>query len=237
MSLVRLYKLQQVDIALARAIAHRQGLDDGAAQRAALEAATGHLAGVTDQVHADQAKLKALDLEIRSLESKRAQVEADMYSGRVRNPKELSAMQDDVAAIARATSALEDAVLALYERAEQLEADVAGANRDLVALRTDAERQARVYEEAVAAGDREIASLESERSELAGGIDEDVLRRYERLRPVKGGLAVVAVRADGTCDGCHVTVPERVVSRLRHDPDRVQTCDGCGRILVLLSPN
>jgi hypothetical protein len=32
-------------------------------------------------------------------------------------------------------------------------------------------------------------------------------------------------------------VPERVVSRLRHDPDGVQTCDGCGRILVLPSPN
>jgi predicted nucleic acid-binding Zn-ribbon protein len=236
-SLVRLYKLQQVDIALARAIAHRQALDDGAAQRAAVEAATGHLALVQDQIHTDQAKLKALDLEIRSLDGKRAQVEADMYSGRVRNPKELSAMQDDVAAISRTKSGLEDEMLALYERAEQLDADKTGATRDLEALSSDAERQARAYQEAVAVADREIESLESQRVELVGEIDEDILRRYDRLRPVKGGVAVVVVRADGICDGCHVAVPERVVSRLRRDPAGVQTCDGCGRILVVLSPN
>lgn len=237
MSLVRLYKLQQVDTALARAIAHRQKLDDGAAQRVAVDSATGRLAELNDQIHADQAKLKDLDLEIRSLDGKRAQVEADMYSGRVRNPKELSAMQNDVAALARTKSALEDEVLALYERGERLDADVAGSTRDLEALRTDADRQASAYREAVAIGDREIASLEAQRAELVSAIDEDVLRRYDRLRPVKGGLAVVVVRSDGICDGCHVAVPERVVSRLRRDPDGVQTCDACGRILVVLSPN
>jgi uncharacterized protein len=232
-SLVRLYKLQQVDTALARAIAHRQGLDDGAAQRAAVEAATGRLTDVNEQIHTDQARLKALDLEIRSVEAKRAQVEADMYSGRVRNPKELSAMQDDVAALARVKSSLEDEVLALYERAEQLDADVSGASHDLETLRTDAERQATVYREAVSLGDREIASLEAQRAELASGVDEDILRRYDRLRPLKGGLAVVVIRPDGICDGCHVAVPERVISRLRRDPDSVQICDACGRILVL----
>jgi predicted nucleic acid-binding Zn-ribbon protein len=160
-----------------------------------------------------------------------------MYSGRVRNPKELSAMQDDVAALARAKSALEDEALALYERAERLEVDATDAKRDLDTSRRDAEQQEHSYRDAVAQCEREIASLEAQREELASGIDEDILRRYDRLRPQKGGVAVVVVRPDGVCDGCHVAVPERVVSRLRHDPDGVQTCDGCGRILVLPSPN
>jgi hypothetical protein len=236
-SVVRLYDLQQVDTALARAIAYRHGLDDGAGQHAAANAAASRLAEIRGRVHAAQARLKALDLEIKSLAGKRAQVEADMYSGRVRNPKELSAMQDDVAALRRAESALEDEALALYEQVERLDADTSAAARDLDALRGDAERQAEAYREAAARADREIATLEARRLELAGGIDEDVLRRYDRLRPAKGGLAVVIVRADGICDGCHVAVPARLVNRIQRDPDGVVTCDGCGRILIVPSPN
>lgn len=237
MSLAHLYNLQQVDIALGRTTAHRQGLDDGAATRAAAEVGTTRLAEIQDEVHAGQAKLKALDLEIRSIGGKRTQVEADMYSGRVRNPKELSAMHDEVAALGRAQSALEDDALALYEQAEHLDAALSGARRDLDALRVDAERLATEYREAAALADREIGALEARRLDLASAVDEQLLRRYDRLRPAKGGVAVVVVRPDGTCDGCHVVVPERLISRLRDDREGVQTCDGCGRILVLPSPH
>jgi hypothetical protein len=232
MTVARLYDLQQVDAALARTIAHRQGLDDGAALQAAVSEAARRLEGVRGQIHADQGRLKALDLEVQSIRARRTRIEADLYSGRIGNPKELQAMQDDVASLARMTSRLEDEELELLERGEQFDAMARDAQREWQDAQAALDRQIAFYHEAAAADDQQIAALEARRAEVAAGIDEDLLRRYDRLRASKGGLAVVAVRG-GICDGCHVAIPERVVSRLRNDPDHLAACDACGRLLVI----
>lgn len=232
MTVARLYDLQQVDAALARAIAHRQGLDDGAALRVAVAEAARRLEGAREQIHADQGRLKALDLEVQSIRARQTRMEADLYSGRVGNPKELQAMQDDVASLARMTSRLEDEELELLERGEQFDASAREAQREWQDTQAALDRQVALYSEAAAADDQQIAALEARRAEVAAGIEEDLLRRYDRLRASKGGLAVVAVRG-GICDGCHVAIPQRVVSRLQKDPDYLAACDGCGRLLVI----
>jgi hypothetical protein len=155
-----------------------------------------------------------------------------MYSGRIGNPKELASMQEEVEALGRQQAAVEDQVLVLLEQVEQLDPRAREAQRTLEDAEAALTRQEDAFRAAAAAADREIREFTARRAELAAAIDEDLLRRYERLREHKGGVAVVAVH-NGVCDGCHVTIPERLVSRLRQDPSLVAACDGCGRLLVV----
>lgn len=228
----QLYELQQIDTALTRAMAHRQGLDDGTTQRAALAAATAHLAEIQRQRTDSQSRLRVLDLEIQSLQAKRTRVNMDLYSGRIGNPKELAAMQEEVAAFDRRKAALEDEVLALLEQVDPLDAQIREGQQAREAGAAALARQEGLFRETAAAADREISDLTARRAALVASIDDDLMRRYDRLREHKGGIAVVMVRG-GICDGCHMAIPARLVTRLENDPDLLAACDDCGRLLVV----
>ncbi len=232
MGVSRLYELQQTDSSLARAIAHRQGLDDGSGQRAALAAAAEHLETIQRERASRQSRLRALDLEIQSLQAKLTKVNTDLYSGRIGNPKELAAMQDEVAAFDRQKASLEDEVLALLEQVDQFDAQARETQQAVDAAATALARQEAVFREAAAAADREIGDLTARRAAVVADVEKDLLRRYDLLRERKGGVAVVAVHS-GICDGCHMAIPARLVTRLEKDPDLLAACDGCGRLLVV----
>jgi predicted nucleic acid-binding Zn-ribbon protein len=228
-----LYELQQVDLALGTTLADRQHLNDGAAQRTTAALVADRLQAIRQEAAAVQSRLRALELEIQSVQAKRAKLEADMYSGRIGNPKELAAMHEDVSALGRHKAHLEDEVLGLLEQAEDLDRREREAQAELDTAEADLARTLDEYRRAVEAADQKIAALTARREHVASQVDEGLIRRYERLREQKGGVAVVAVRS-GVCDGCHVAIPDRLVSRLERDPDLIAACDGCGRILVIL---
>lgn len=232
----RLYDLQQIDLALARAVAQRQGLDDGEKLRGEAAALASRLTDLRNRHAAAQSRMRELELEVQSLRAKRTKIEREMYSGRIGSPKELAAMQEEVQILGRQQSRLEDQILELMEEAERLEVQLREAGQQMEAARAALERHLEAYHQAVADTDARIAEMTARRVGLASAVDEALLRRYDLLRQRKGGLAVVAVRA-GVCDGCHVAVPERLSMRLERDPDLVATCDGCGRLLVFRPPD
>lgn len=235
MAVYQLYDLQQLDTAIIRTAAHRAGLDDGTAQRAVVAAAAQELADLQGRLDAWHARLRALDLGIRSLEDKRAKFDADLYSGRTANPKELAAIQDEIGALDRHKAGLEDETLSVMEQVEQIEPEARRAEAALEAAVAALAQQEAAFIAATAAADGEIADLAARRSALASQIDEYLLKRYERLREHKGGLAVVAVTG-GICDGCHVAIPEGRLQQIAGDPNALAACDGCGRLLVVRVP-
>ncbi len=232
MAALQLYDLQQLDAAVARTVATRAGLDDGAAQRAAVAVAVQELDNVRDRLAAWQARLRVLDLETSSIEAKRAKFESELYSGRTGNPKELAAMADEIRLLERLKAGLEEETLVLMEQVERAESQARETAAALAANQAALTRQEAAFVAATAAADDEIASLTARRSALAAQIDEALLRRYERLREHKGGIAVVAVTG-GICGGCHVAIPEGRLQKIAADPDALASCDGCGRLLVV----
>lgn len=232
MGIPRLYELQQVDLAIARVSAHRASLNDGTAEREAVTQAAAHRHDLQQQLAALRAQLRALELEAQSLQQKRAGVEADMYSGRVRNPKELASMQEELSGLDRQRSRLDDEMLGLLEEVERLEPQERGAAAALEAAQASLSRQTASFQQAAEAADREMVSLNGQRESLVGGLEEHLVRRYDRLRERKGGVAIVAVD-HGICEGCHVAIPARLLRRLEDDPETMAACDGCGRLLYV----
>jgi hypothetical protein len=226
-----LYRLQQFDSRLVRLEAELAGLDDGTAARAEADRARAEEQAARDDLHAKQSRLRDMELELQSTVGKAHKVEGDLYGGRVSNPKELTAMQEDLKVLGRQRQRLEDEMLGLMEDIETLLAGI----RTLETRRQDAEAAlAARLEAARRTGDAltiEIETVRAQREHHAQSLDEDLLRRYERLRERKGGVAVSAV-IGGVCESCHMAIPEGRVDQVLEGPS-LYMCDQCGRILYV----
>jgi len=222
----KLYELQLVDTQIARLEAALAALDDGTAMRAQVEQARTAEETARAELQARQSRL-----ELQSTVGKATKVEQDLYSGRISNPKELRAMQEDVEALGRQRQRIEDEMLGLMEEVERQLEQI----RALEAARQARERELDEHLEEYTTRQRaltaELEAARRQRDALAAEVDPDFLRRYERLRSRKDGVAVTAVNGS-VCNACHMTVPEAVLNAAR-ERDEIRTCEDCGRILYV----
>lgn len=226
----RLYQLQVFDSRQARLEATLAALDDGSALRARVEQARLEEEAARIELHDKQARLRTRELELQSTAGKAAKMEQDLYSGRVSNPKELQSMQQEIQMLTRQRERIEEEMLGLMEDIERLLADLRTREAARQAQERALDEHLEEYKKMRQQMTAELESLRGQRETWAGGTDADLLRRYDRLRTRKDGVAVVAI-INGICEGCHVAVPEGRLAELLDDDDRLYTCEGCGRIL------
>lgn len=173
-----------------------------------------------------------LEDEISSLSDKAVAHDKTLYSGSIGNPRELQALQDEIGALKRRISHLEDQEIELMEQIEPLEADLTG----LAARRTALDDQGTSLRAQIAESeveiDGEIERVTSERSELAGGIEPELLAEYETLRPQLAGIAIARL-VGGSCGGCHLSLSAVEVDRIKRlPPEEPARCEECGRLLA-----
>ena len=172
-----------------------------------------------------------LEGETGILDQKISREEQRLFSGGVSNPKELSALQAEVAMLKRKKSDLEDGLLEVMVQKD----DAASTLESLESERSELSAEAESLREAVGklTGeiDSELESHRSKRTEVAGSIPGDLLSLYERVRASKGGVGAAAL-VGGTCQGCHTKLPAKEAERLRSERG-LQRCENCGRILVV----
>jgi hypothetical protein len=78
----------------------------------------------------------------------------------------------------------------------------------------------------------EAAKASGARAAVAGGVPEDLLTLYDRLRAQLGGTGAAVLRR-GRCEGCHESLSTAELSAIRAAaPDEVIRHDECRRILV-----
>lgn len=207
-------------------------------ERARLAEIDVRLAGVRAEVaavEADRAVLEErqarLEAEISSLEEKAAGAEAQLYSGSS-DVKHLHALQEEIAALRRRISSLEDDELELLEQMEPLDARLA----ELAATRAELDAEAIAATTALAEGeadvDRERAGVLARRDALVAGIEPAALAEYDKVRARLGGVAVARLE-HGSCGACHMKLSAVEHDRIRHlDPDEPVRCEDCGRFLV-----
>jgi uncharacterized protein len=200
-----------------------------------LELARQDLAAVEAKVAGAQTGLDDVRKKRRDLERDIAQADQNVLKFetdkiKVKTNEEFRALNHQIALEKERKSGLEDRMLVLFDeeeeggdRVKKLKAELEVMTRDLAAREADT----RAREE----DDRHrLGGIRSERDDLARGLEERLLSRYENIRTRKGGIAVVAV-ARGACGGCHTQQPPQKVNEIRKE-DALHTCDFCGRFLV-----
>ena len=176
-----------------------------------------------------RAQLRALDLEVAGLSDKLKKNQERLYSGRVRNPKELSSLQEEAVYLRRRTSELEDEQLELMITIEEDEAELAERQarlRQIEATWRDDQAARRTEMEEL---EFRLAELEEERAGMRAHLGASDLASYDDLREQLGGTGVVRIKK-GICQGCGVDVPTSMASAVARG-EGVHYCPICGRLL------
>jgi hypothetical protein len=225
-----LLQLQDIDSAreqiikrLAEIRAALHETDELIAARSALRAAE------ETAVH-QRAARKDLELADASLETKIKQADQRLYSGLVKNPKELLDLQNDIASLKKHKNTLDDQLFAAMVALEEAETTL--TTRQETFARSEAEWRASQGDLAT-----ELAQLEHDLDETTreqvkarAQLSAPDLAQYDQLRRRKGGVAVVEMEGS-TCGACGVRVAAHVVQQLSQG-DHLARCSNCERILV-----
>ncbi|MGY6500267.1 MAG: zinc ribbon domain-containing protein [Acidimicrobiales bacterium] len=231
----QLLDLQQHDTAIDQLHHRRDRLPERAELLAVAEAEAG-LAARRAELDEETAALarsqKRLEDEIAIVEAKRSETDAQLYSGTITAPRELQALQDELGALARRTSDLEDELLEVMTAAEPVDEAVALLESEAAAV---AVRRAAIEERLASLEgeiDADLADQQQARDAAAAGLPDERVADYEQRRRQLGGIAIA--RLVGTsCGGCHLTMSAMEVDRIRKlSPDEPATCEECGRLLV-----
>ena len=234
-SLLTLLQLQRVDSTIDRLEARLRHLPE----QAALDALETRAAELDEQIAERQAvfdevatRQRRLDHEIDTLTQKIAAEKGRLYSGTVKNAKELSAISKEVEALVRRQGVLEDNDLEVMEERD-------GVEKELTALKDERAGLAGQIEEARARRDQaagetgvELTAAQAERGRWAPRIDPALLSKYDSIRATRGGVGAAAM-VDGVCQGCHMRLPAQEAERVRSS-EGLARCDECQRILVVV---
>jgi uncharacterized protein len=228
--LAKLHEVQKVDSQMYQREQALKALDSGETlKQQAVVILRRHDAAQAD-LQKQQTALRDRELELKSIEQKRAKVHEKLFSGRVSNPKELGDLQKDEDMLGEQIGRIEEVVLELMDKVEgakTIEATLAG---ELSAAKRRWKDTVTHTQQETARLQQEIAALRPERDRLAAVVEKPLFRRYDELRQRHAGIGM-AVTNNDMCPICHVKLTPQTLGRLR-EGEELTTCDNCGRILA-----
>src|ERR1700744_4640350 len=173
-----------------------------------------------------ESERKQLDLEI---EAKKTQIEK--YANQqlqTRKNEEYRALAHEIEMAKDAIFKIEDREIAIMEKSETAQKDVARATTEAGAAKKLVEDQIGLLDQRETNLKKEFAELTTGRVQLAEAVDESTRNRYDRLTKSKEN-AVVGIE-HSSCGGCPMKLPAQVVTTCRAQSEIVP-CPNCGRIL------
>jgi predicted nucleic acid-binding Zn-ribbon protein len=224
-----LVRLQEVDLALDSRRATVADAEERIGETEDLIAAREVVGETSAALRSAESAQKDVELQADSLRAKIAPVEEKLYSGAIKNPKELSDLQADIDQLKRHLSTLEDSDLEALSAVEAAQAAHRAADEELAALEQEwREEQAELKERIERVGG-EILIYDAQREELRGSIDPELLARYEHVRRAHQGRGVAKLDRN-LCLGCRISLPVSTVNKARQGTTVIQ-CPNCERIL------
>jgi predicted nucleic acid-binding Zn-ribbon protein len=230
LQLTELWNLQQIDSDIYRLKRERGRLDDGAALRQVWQAAVKTAEALDARLHKLRTDLTDAELELKRIEGKKADFERRLYEGKVTNPKELTAMEQEIAMLGRQRGRLDETVLTLMDGIETTSAELTEATAARDAAEARWKQQDELFRRETARIDAELAALTARREPAAKALEPPTLARYENLRSRLSNVAVARF-VDGTCEGCHTRMAA-VIGRKLHEGQSYTYCENCTRFLI-----
>ncbi len=225
-----LYRLQEIDLNVQQ---HHKRLDEIAAQLADNKAfAEAQKRAADDQAILTplQSRVRKLEQDIQSNNNKVKETDEALYSGRVRNPKELQDMQQEIQSLKKRNLELEDILLETMLAADEANAALKDSTAKLETISAQFQTvNKNLIEEQKKLRSEGNALLKS-REQLIPTIDPGILKIYNNLRPRKNNQAV-AVLVNQSCSVCRVQQNMNVIQAVRKG-DSLTYCSSCGRILI-----
>jgi uncharacterized protein len=190
---------------------------------------------------AAQAKLDAVKLRAKQIESDRKKLELDVEAKKqqiekyslqqfqTKKNEEYRALSNEIENCKKEIVHIEDKELELMEQAEVAQKEIAAAQETFANVKKLVEGKLVELEAREKNLQAELTRLDSNRAELAAAVDDSTRSRYERLFKAKGNNVVVGVQHH-SCGGCHMKLSRGTVVACQAAQELV-SCPNCGRLL------
>lgn len=177
----------------------------------------------TEKDHMRSQKEKALQEEGKKTMDKR------MRMNRIKNIKELQALQREIDQIKQGNVQLEEELIRLFEEVEAGTASLKEKTEELARVEKEWEEKRQELKSNAHEIEESIATASTARREIAARLEPGLLSRYELIFSRRGGTAVVAV-SDGICQGCYMNIPPQLLNETIKS-ENLTICPSCHRIL------
>ena len=171
-----------------------------------------------------------LELETQGLSGKITHSEQRLYGGTIKNPKELTDLQAEIASLRRRRQTQEDDLLEVMIEREEAEETHTQAQQHLDEAQAHwTDRQANLSSEQEILQEK-LAELEQAITKVLPKIDAADLATYQNLRRRKDGLAVAKTSGDACV--CGMAISPNLKWQLRETG--MSHCGNCERIIVYI---
>jgi uncharacterized protein len=179
-------------------------------------------------VKADEAARKKHDAAITDLRGRISKYRDQSLD--VKTNEQYKALLAEIQFAEKEIGAIEDKILEIMVNADSRAAEVKAAQAELKEETAEIEKEKERARERTAEDEKLLAEWRGKRDQLRTGIDEDLLRQYERVSKFRGtGIAEVR---DQKCMGCQVMLRPQTYNDIRAG-DKIVYCDSCQRVLYV----
>ena len=230
----RLLELQKIDTQILQATHRKKNLPE-LAEIARLTEEIDDLSSQRDERTVEQSDIKR---ELAKAEDDVAQVRARKQKDETRlasgsgSAKDLENLQHEVATLERRINELEEVELEVMERFEAAAQGISALAESIARLESEKASLEAVADEKLNQVNSEVEKLGADRKDLAGTIDGELLKLYEKIRGDQGGVGAAEI-IRRRCTGCQLDLTAVDVARFAATAaDEVIRCEECRRILV-----
>jgi predicted nucleic acid-binding Zn-ribbon protein len=207
------------------------------AEQERLDALTAEHREAGDKLATLQIALEDLDGEVAKFESevesvrKRADRDQSMLDAGNVNAKQLTELQHEMETLQRRQSSLEDDLLEVMQRREELQDEEAAQKRAIGDLQGIVNEAQVARDQALAEIDAARQTMMLRRTELASVLNADLVAIYERQRAL--GNPGAGLLQGRRCGACRIEIDRADMSRFAAAAeDDVLRCPECGAILL-----
>jgi len=178
--------------------------------------------------HAEKEKERQGKERILQDEGKKA-MDKRMRMNRIKNAKELQALQREIDQIRQSNSDLEEELIKIFEEIDRIKTELKAKEDEAAILQQEWQQHQEDMQSKIARIDQLVSEAYALRKTIASQVAGELISRYELIFARRGGSAVVGV-VDGICQGCFMNIPPQLLNEIIKS-EKINLCPSCQRIL------
>ncbi len=222
-----LVKLQALDMWLDKAEKLKKDLPQQIQDETrALEEAKSHLETLKETLKELELERRSKEKEIVDLGDKVGEKKGKLFQAK--SNEEYSALIKEIETLKERISQLEDEVILLLDRIEEMKSQEEEAQREVKEKEEALEAAKTRAQEKLQELEKTLEDRKKDREELVSRLNKRTYQIYERVKKNRGYAVVRAEKY--TCLGCHMEIPPQLFVEVKKGEKLIQ-CPFCSRIL------
>jgi len=157
--------------------------------------------------------------------------------GEVKTNKEYQAILKEIEIWETKNSEIEDEIIRLLEEMDKAKEELKEKEREFEEISRRYEEEKRNFMKEMDSLAQVLCAEEEHRAELVKKIEREFLERYETIKKINSGIAVVPVWKE-ICEGCHMNIPPQLYIELQKSiGEELHFCPHCNRIIYWVERN